>query len=68
MNDTVRQIKRETRETKAEMKASGIRRTSCFNGGLSPEEYRYNARLFQLSVELDKAQKCTSSTKLPDPA
>ena len=31
------------RETRAEMKSLGIRRSSVFNGGHSPESYRLNA-------------------------
>lgn len=42
----------EIRETKREMKESGIRVTSCMNGGLSPAEYSYNSRLFRLKTEL----------------
>ena len=42
----------EIREVKREMKASGIRITSCMNGGLSREEYSYNSQLFRLKTEL----------------
>lgn len=54
---TSKEVKAEIRETKREMKIEGVRRISCFNGGLSSAEYRYNARLFQLSVDLDDAVK-----------
>ena len=49
------EMKRELRETRKEMKERGIKRTSCFNGGLSGEEYRYNSRLFALKTKLDSA-------------
>ena len=31
---TVQEIKTQIKETRKEMKAMGIKRTSCFNGGL----------------------------------
>ena len=37
-------IKALIKETRKEMKAKGIKRTSCFNGGLSTEVYSLNAR------------------------
>lgn len=48
------QLKKELRETRREMKEKGIRKTSCFNGGLSPDEYRLNARLFELKTKIEK--------------
>lgn len=53
---SVKEVKAAIRETRREMKECGIRRISCFNGGVSPAEYRANSRLFQLSVDLEKAQ------------
>lgn len=53
---TVKELKRAIRDCKAEMKAAGIRRISCFNGGLSSDEYRYNSRIFALNCELEKTQ------------
>lgn len=38
------------------MREIGIRIVSCFNGGLDPVTYRWNARLYQLNVELEKAE------------
>ena len=52
---TVKEIRAEIRTLKSEMKAAGIKKTSCFNGGLTPETYRYNARLFELDVWLKNA-------------
>ena len=54
---TRKEIKAAIRDTKREMKESGIRVISCFNGGLNPVTYRYNARLFQLKCDLEKAQQ-----------
>jgi hypothetical protein len=45
------------RECRAEMKAKGIKRISCFNGGHSSESYRLNARMFQLETELKRQGK-----------
>ncbi len=39
------------------MKSLGVRRISCFNGGLTPEESRYNSLLFKLKMDLEKSQK-----------
>jgi hypothetical protein len=47
--------KKEMRELKKEMKLLGIKVKSCFNGGLTPDEYRYNTRLFQLDCEIEKS-------------
>lgn len=50
-------IAKELREVRREMKAMGIRRTSCFNGGLDRETYRYNARCFALETDLKTAKQ-----------
>ena len=51
----IKELKAELREVRREMKASGIARRSCFNGGHSPESYRLNARLFTLNAALAKS-------------
>jgi hypothetical protein len=51
-----KQIKSEIAALKREMKAAGIRVTSCFNGGLTREESWYNSQLFRLKAELLKAE------------
>lgn len=48
------EAKRELREVKAEMRAKGIRRVSCFNGGLTPDEKRTNEALFRLKTTIDR--------------
>ena len=48
------QLRAAIRAIKDEMKAKGIRRVSCFNGGLSGESYFLNARMFALETELEK--------------
>ena len=53
----VQTITRQLRELRAEMRAAGIKKTSCFNGGLDRETYRYNARRFELETKLDTAKK-----------
>jgi len=48
------EIRKEIRETKTEMRERGIKRTSCFNGGLSHDERSYNTILFALETEIAK--------------
>jgi len=43
---TLKEIRKQIRETRKEMRAKGIKRISCFNGGLSGEVYSLNARMF----------------------
>lgn len=53
---TRKEITAAIRETKREMRAAGIKRRSCFNGGHDPESYRLNARLFELETKLQRAE------------
>ena len=52
---TSKEIRKEIRATKAEMKERGIRKVSCFNGGLDDPTYQANMRLFRLGIELQDA-------------
>lgn len=52
-----KEIKAAIRELKREMKAKGIRKVSCFNGGLSRDESYYNTELFRLNTQLQQASK-----------
>ena len=52
-----KEIKAEIRAIKKEMAGASVRVISCFNGGLTTEEGRYNSRLFQLKTELLKAKE-----------
>jgi len=36
------------------MKRKGVRRVSCFNGGLSGDERYYNQEIFRLNTEIEK--------------
>lgn len=54
---TTKDLKAQIRQLKSEMKRLGIRKTSFMNGGLEPTTYSYNAELFKLNCELDKAAK-----------
>lgn len=45
-------IRREIRQLRAEMKRANVRKVSCFNGGLTPDERRYNQELFRLNTIL----------------
>ena len=52
--ERVKELKAEIRATRAEMRERGIKRVSCFNGGLDSETYRLNARMFALQTELGR--------------
>ena len=54
---TVQEIKKALREHRAEMRACGIKKTSCFNGGMDRETQRANERRFALETELQDAQR-----------
>jgi hypothetical protein len=54
---TSQAIKKQIRETRKEMKAKGIKRISCMNGGLLGEVYSLNALMFRLETELQGAVK-----------
>jgi len=56
-NERTKELRREIRDTRAEMKAKGIKRTSCFNGGLIGEVYSLNARMFQLETHLKDEER-----------
>ena len=49
-------IRDEIRQLEREMKELGVRKVSCFNGGLSRQESVYNSRLFALKSVLKKAR------------
>jgi hypothetical protein len=59
-------IRRQIRELRAEMRASGIKKTSCFNGGIDERTYRFNARLFELKCALERAEKLATLDELPE--
>jgi hypothetical protein len=47
-----KEIRREIRELRADMKAKGLRIISFMNGGQSLEQMRANERLFELKLRL----------------
>lgn len=55
--DDAASIKRQISEHKKDMKARGIRVTSFMNGGLTADESRANAKLFELKTKLEGATK-----------
>lgn len=59
MNTESKEIKAAIKQVKADMRAKGIRRISCFNGGLNSDERYYNQWLFNLKTELSKSQQIT---------
>lgn len=54
---TLKEIKAEIKATRKEMKEKGVKRISCFNAGLTSEQYHLNSRMFALEMELKAAQK-----------
>lgn len=50
-------LKRQLRELRAEMRQNGIKKTSCFNGGMDRETQRYNERRFALETEIESVAK-----------
>lgn len=55
--DPIKTAKAEIRDLKREMKSRGVRVVSCFNGGLTPDESRYNSELFKLKTQLSLLSK-----------
>jgi hypothetical protein len=53
----IRELQRQIRETKADMRRQGIKRSSFMNGGHTPDSYRLNARLFTLTTQLQHARR-----------
>lgn len=49
---TVKELKKQIRETRKEMKELGVRRTSFMNSGLTPNERCYNEEMFRLETLL----------------
>jgi len=58
----VKGLKAELRELRAEMKRRGVRKISCFNGGLTADESRFNTERFRLETEIAKATACNAPT------
>jgi hypothetical protein len=70
----IQQLKTQIRELRKEMRAKGIKRISCFNGGLHGEVYTYNARMFALETQLRTMKEAVENAKadarlagLPEP-
>ena len=47
-----KEIRAALRAVRKDMRDRGIRKSSCFNGGHTPESYRCNAELFRLTTLL----------------
>jgi len=54
-------IKSDLRELRKEMRLRGIKRTSCFNGGMDRETQRYNERVFALETEKQDVMRLAAS-------
>lgn len=48
-------LRRQLRELRRDMRAAGIRKTSPFNGGMDRETQRWNERRFALETQLSEA-------------
>jgi hypothetical protein len=59
---TVTEIRNSMRVLKRDMHTKGIKRVSCFNGGLAAEAYTLNAKMFALETELKAAEKLELET------
>lgn len=58
-------IKASLKELRADMRAAGIKKTSCFNGGMDRQTYQMNARRFALETELADAVKRAAEAVTP---
>lgn len=61
---TSKEIRKQIRAIRQEMKERGIRTVGYFNGGLDEGTYRANAALFRLKVELADALKAEQTNTL----
>ncbi len=52
-----KELRAALRTVRTTMKAEGIRRSSCFNGGHSARSYALNAELFRLATLLKAEQR-----------
>ena len=53
----IKDLRRQLRELRAEMRAAGIKKTSPFNGGMDMATYRANARRFALETEITDEER-----------
>jgi hypothetical protein len=61
---TSKEIRKELRAVRQEMRERGIKTVSCFNGGLDDGTYRANAMLYRLKINLEQALKAEQPTRL----
>lgn len=54
--NTIKEIKKQIRELKRDMKSQGIPIKSCFNGGHSSASMALNTELFRLKSELSRLE------------
>ena len=59
---TSKEIRKQLRATRQEMRERGIKVISCFNGGLDDGTYRANAQLYRLKIALEDALKAELTT------
>jgi hypothetical protein len=62
MNTQTKNLRRQLRELRAEMRSLGIRKTSPFNGGMDRETQRWNERRFDLESKLESALRKIAMT------
>ena len=56
MNSEKKELNKQILEIKKEMKRDSVRVVSCFNGGLTSEERRFNTELFRLKTKLSQLE------------
>lgn len=52
---TKKEIRKEIAELKRNMRIDSVKTVCCFNGGLDSLTHRYNSKLFELKVKLERA-------------
>jgi hypothetical protein len=51
---TSEETKKQIADLRKQMRAENVRVISCFNAGLTPQEYLYNSQLFTLKTTLER--------------
>jgi hypothetical protein len=52
----IKEIRSELKQVRQQMHHHGIKRTSCFNGGMTRDAQRFNEKMFALETELKDAK------------
>ena len=52
----IKEIRSDLKQVRQQMCHLGIKRTSCFNGGMTRDAQRFNEKMFALETELKDAR------------